>query len=188
MMNEEPVESIDVAGFDLEAWAAGAVKAVETVQVSSKAHLEQRLRELVDAHKAAEKKPGRAAAKRAEVADLAEQIRETAAALEGSWVEVEISVPTPSQRREAFKDVPVEDEEQRVANLLERTARLRPVGGQEWQTLEAAGWLRVFDVIGSGQYDAISTKMATLAFTKGVTPGFSQRALSYLETPRSERS
>lgn len=188
MSKSEKPDPIDVVGFDIEAWAAGAVAATARVEVSSRAGLEARLRDLVKAHEEADKKPGRAAAKRAEVADLAEQIRETAAELEGSWVEVEFTTPTPSQRREALKGTSDDDAEQRMANLLERTGRLRPVGTQEWQSLEAAGWLRIFDVIGSGQFDALSVKMAELTFTKGVTPGFSQRALSYLETPRSERS
>ena len=185
-MNEpKHIEPVD---FDIEAWVNGAVAATETVEVSSRAGLAAQLIALMKQHEQAAEKPTRAAAKRTEIKAIEEQIRETAEALEGSWVEVEIRTPTPSERRAAFKDTTDDDEEQRVAGLLAAVGRLRPKGSEGWQTLDAAGWLRIFDVIGSGQFDALSQKMASLAFTKGVTPGFSQRALSYLETRRSDRS
>jgi hypothetical protein len=187
-VSDDKPTAADLAAFDLEAWANGAVVAKDTIEVSSRAGLAVQLLDLVKQHEDASKKNTRAAAKRAEVEALAEQIRETAAALEGSWVEVEFRAPTPSERREAFKGYDDDDDEGRIAALLERVGRLRPRGSEEWQTLQAAGWLRIFEVIGSGQFDGLSQKMATLAFTKGVTPGFSQRALSYLETRSSAKS
>lgn len=187
-MTDNQTEHVDPVDFDLEAWVAGAVAATDRVEVSSRAGLAAQLIDLMKQHEAADKKPGRAAAKRAEVAALAEQIRETAEALDGSWVEVEFRVPTPTERREAFKGTTDDDAEVRVANLLQRVGKLRPVGSEDWQTLDGAGWLRIFDVIGAGQFDALSMKMGALAFTKGVRPDFSRRALSYLETPRSGTS
>ena len=178
----------DPAEFDLEAWVNGAVAATDRVEVSSRAGLAAQLVDLVKQHEQATAKPTRAAAKRAEAKALEDQIRETAESLEGSWVEIEFRTPSPSERREAFKDVAEDDEEGRIAGLLAVVGKLRPKGTEEWQTLPVAGWLRIISAIGSGQFDALSQKMAVLAFTKGVTPGFSQRALSYLETRRSDRS
>ena len=181
-------DQVTPVDFDVESWVNGAVAATDTVEVSSRAGLAAQLLDLVKRHEQASEKATRAAAKRAEIKALEDEIRTTAEALEGSWVEVEIRTPTPSERRAAFKDTTDDDEEQRVASLLAAVGRLRPKGTEDWQALDAAGWLRIFDVIGSGQFDALSQKMAALAFTKGVTPGFSQRALSYLETRRSDRS
>lgn len=178
----------DPVDFDLEAWVNGAVAARDSVEVSSRAGLAAQLIDLMKQHEAASERNTRAAAKRAEIKALEEQIEATAAELEGSWVEVEFHTPTPSQRREAFKGTGDEDTEQRVANLLAVVGRLRARGTEDWQSLPAAGWLRIFDVIGTGQYDALMLKFNGVAFTKGVTPGFSQRALSFLETRRSARS
>ena len=125
-MTDDQTEHVDPIDFDLEAWVAGAVAATDRVEVSSRAGLAAQLIDLMKQHEAADKKPGRAAAKRAEVTALAEQIRETAEALDGSWVEVEFRVPTPTERREAFKGTTDDDAEQRVANLLERVGKLRP--------------------------------------------------------------
>lgn len=186
MSKTDPVAPVD---FDLEAWVNGAVAATDQIEVSSRAGLAAQLLDLVKRHEEATAKTTRAAAKRAEIQSLEEQIRETAEALEGSWVEIEFRTPTPTERREAFAGITDEsDDEARVAGLLERVGRLRPKGAEGWQRLSAAEWRRIFAVIGSGQFDALSQKMAALAFTKGVTPGFSQRALSYLETRRSARS
>jgi hypothetical protein len=181
-------DHVDPVDFDIEAFVNGAVAATDRVEVSSRAGKAAELRDLLKQLKDADEKPGRAAAKRAEVKAIEEQIREVADALEGSWVEIEFTTPTPSQRRESFKGTTDDEPERRMANLLERVGRLRPVGSEAWQTLEASGWLRIFDVIGAGQYTEVDAKMANLAFTKGVTPGFSQRALSYLETRRSDKS
>lgn len=178
--------------FDLEAFVSGAVVAKDTVEVSSKAGLVAQMMQLMTEHadksQTKESRGKRLAEKDgADVSALEKQIREIADDLEGSWVEVEITSPTPSQRREAAeagKDV----EEQTVAALLERVGRLRPKGTEEWAVLEQAGWLSIFDAIGNNQYHKINEKLAVLTYGKGVTPGFSQRALSYLETQGSSKS
>ena len=189
MTDKDQPEHVDPAGFDLEAWVNGAVAATDRIEVSSRAGLAAQLVDLVKQHEQAAAKPTRAAAKRAALSVLEDEIRATAASLEGSWVEVEFRTPSPTERREAFKGMTDDtDDEARIAALLERVGKLRPKGDGEWETLDAPAWRRIFDVIGSGQFDALSQKMASLAFTKGVTPGFSQRALSYLETRRSDRS
>lgn len=187
-MTDPTPDPIDVAGFDIEAWANGAVAARDSVQVSSRAGLAGEMIDLLAQHKEAAKKDTRAAAKRAELKALEEQINEKAAALEGSWVDIEFRTPTPSERRKAFVGTDDEDAEQRVANLLSVVARLRPHGTEEWQTLAPVGWLRIFETIGTGQYDELMLKFNGVAFTKSVTPGFSQRALSYLKTRGSDKS
>src|SRR5690606_41353933 len=107
--------------------------------------------------------------------------------LEGSWVVVEILAARPTRLRvasEAGRDL----EEQVVAALLERAGRLRPKGTDEWSTLEQAGWESVFGAIGNNQYKKVADVLAALTYGKGVTPGFSRRALSYLETRGSSGS
>lgn len=185
MTDQQHTDPVD---FDLEAWVNGAVAARDSIEVSSRAGLAAELMDLVKRHEQASEKQTRAAAKRAEIKAIEDEIREKAEALEGSWVEIDFRAPTPSERHKAFKGTEDDDTEQRVANLLALVGRLRPKGTGEWQTLVPAGWLRVFDTIGTGQYDALILKFNGVAFTKGVTPGFSQRALSYLETRRSDRS
>ena len=181
-------QHVDPVDFDLEAWVNGAVAARDSIEVSSRAGLAAELLDLMKRHEQAASKNTRAAAKRAEVKALEEQIEQVANALEGSWVEVEFRAPTPSERRKAFAGAEDDDAEQKVANLLARVGRLRPRGTEEWQTLAPAGWLKVFDTIGTGQYDALILAFNGVAFTKGVTPGLSQRALSYLRTRGSDKS
>ena len=183
--NTEPTPPVD---FDLEAWVNGAVAARDSIDVSSRAGLAAQLADLATRLKRAEEKKGRAAAKRAEVEAIEDEMAQVAQALEDSWVEVEFRTPTPSERRKAFAGTDDDDTEQRVANLLATVGTIRPKGVEEWQTLDAAGWLRIFDTIGTAQYDALMLKFNGVAFTKGVTPGFSQRVLSSLETRRSGRS
>lgn len=178
--------------FDIEAFISGAVVATDTVDVSSKAGLAAKLQALVVEHaEKSQAKEGRgkrlAEKDGADISGLEQQIRDVAAELDGSWVEVEFTTPMPSQRREAAeagKDV----EEQTVAALLERVGRLRPKGTEEWATLEQAGWASIFNVIGNNQFQQIAEKLAVLTYGKGVTPGFSRRALSYLETRESSKN
>ena len=184
--------SLTPGTFDLEAFVSGAVVATEVVEVSSKAGLAAKMMALMTEHEKASKSTEAKSKRLAEkdgkdTADLEQQIRDIADELDGSWVEVEITAATPTQRREASeagKDV----EEQVVAALLERAGRLRPKGTQEWSTLEQAGWESVFGAIGNNQYKKVADVLAALTYGKGVTPGFSRRALSYLETRASSGS
>lgn len=180
-----PVDPVD---FDLAAWVDGAVVATDRIEVSSRAGLRATVDDLKKQIDAASSSTTRAAARRAEVKALEEQLAEATEALAGSWVEVEFRTPTPGERSRAFKGIGEDDAEGKTAALLAIVGRLRPIGAEDWTTLEADGWRRIFDVIGSGQFDALSVKVATLAFTRGVTPDFSQRASSYLETRRSSTS
>lgn len=184
--------SLTPGSFDLEAFVNGAVVATEVVEVSSKPGLAKKMMALMTEHEEASKstegRSKRLAEKdKADTADLEQQIRDVATELDGSWVEVEVSAATPTQRREASeagKDV----EEQVVAALLERAGRLRPKGTDEWTTLEQAGWESIFGAIGNNQYKKIADVLAALTYGKGVTPGFSRRALSFLETRASSGS
>lgn len=181
-------EHKDPVDFDVEAWVNGAVAARDSINVSSRAGLAADLIDLTKRLERAKEKNTRAAAKRVEVQALEEQIRDAAEALEGSWVEIEFRTPKPSERREAFKGTDSDDAEQRVANLLALVGRLRPKGTEEWQSLAPAGWLTIFETIGTGQYDALMLKFNGVAFTQGVTPGFSQRVLSSLPPRSSDKS
>lgn len=178
--------------FDLEAFVSGAVAAKDTVEVSSKAGLVARMLALMAEHEQASK-PKESRGKRlaekdaTDAGDIEKRIREVAEELEGSWVEVEITSPTPSQRREAA-DAGNDVEERTVAALLQRVGRVRAKGAEDWTTLEQAGWLSIFDAIGNNQYKKVGDSLAALTYGKGVTPGFSQRALSYLETRGSSKS
>lgn len=180
--------------FDLDAFVSGAVVAKDSVEVSSKPGLQARLVALMSEHhtqsKAEPTRSKRLAEKDgADLADLEEQIRAMAEEMEGSWIEVEFTTPTPTQRREA-SEIGKEVNEATVAALLERVGRLRPKGGDDdsWATLDQSGWARIFDAIGADQFGKIADSLALLAYGKGVTPGFSRRALSYLETRASSKS
>src|SRR5690606_40554525 len=95
-------------------------------EVSSKAGLAAKMMALMTEHekasKSTEAKSKRLAEKDGtETADLEQQIRDIADELDGSWVEVEITAATPTQRREASeagKDV----EEQVVAAPIGRAS------------------------------------------------------------------
>lgn len=178
-------------GFDLESFISGAVVATDSVEVTSKPGLHKQLQALVGEHaeksRATESRSKRLAEKDEDLSDLEKRIRDMAAELEGSWVEVEFTTPTPTQRRLAT-EVGGEVNEAVVAALMEHVGRIRPKGADEWSELKQAGWASVFDAIGSDQFSKVADRLAVLTYGKGVTPGFSQRALSYLETRESSKN
>ena len=180
------------AEFDLEAWVAGKVTQTDTVEVSAKSGLVKQLGDLVDEHarllKETDKPTRRMAEKPADADAVAEQIRAVAEELDGSWLTVDMRAPTPTERRKSQSAG--KEEEEKVAAMLAITATVRPSHDDDADpaTLDQAGWLQIFDAIGANQYQRVAEAMAVLAYGKGVTPGFSQRALSYLETRSSSKS
>src|SRR5690606_25049006 len=95
--------SLTPGTFDLEAFVSGAVVATEVVEVSSKAGLAAKRMALMPEHETASKSTDAKSKRLAEkdgkdTADLQQQIRDIADELDGSWVEVEITAATPTQR------------------------------------------------------------------------------------------